>query len=282
MGVPTLTYDAYRRLYPASARALALHEELRHVLRDTKDLPTPPTLGVVAVEEAWLSGRPIVGSLSMGPSAGPLRQILARVTQVLRRHLPQVGGLEVLGDTQRVNDTQLLDLANAVATGDAEAMQTAAGTTGAHPTGVSFATSLAVSVFYHAVHRHLPRDLDFGLWQRQTCPVCAGAPAVAKITAGGQRVAFCHRCSASWSLPADLCGICGQRDARSRVRVDMPGDAARWAEVCRPCRQVTKVVDEGLLGATCDLYFEDVIMLPLDDLARDAASRLEEPVLSLR
>jgi formate dehydrogenase maturation protein FdhE len=282
MGVPTLNYDAYRRLFPAAGRALALHEDLRKLLHHTRDLPALPSLDVVAIEDAWQSGQPIVGRLRLGPSAEPLRQILRQVAQVMRQHLPQVGGLEVLGDTQRISDSQLLDMANDVASGDPSAMEAAAKVTGAHATGVAFALSLGVSVFYHAVRRHLPTELDFSTWQRQTCPVCAGAPAIAKITSAGQREAFCHRCSTQWPLPTDICGICGARDARSRLRLEMPGDQARRAEVCRSCRQVTKVVDEGILGADCDLYFEDVIMLPLDDMAREATARLEEPALSVR
>jgi hypothetical protein len=282
MGVPTLTYDSYRRLFPAAVRALALHEELRRLMQDTQDLPRLPELDVAAIEEAWLSGRPIVGRVSLGPSAEPLRQILRRVSQVIGRHLPQVGGLDVLVDSQRVGDAQLLNLANDVASGEPAGREAVGRVPGAHPTGTAFALSLAVSVFYQAVRRHLPADLDFSQWQRQTCPVCAGAPAIAKVTASGQRVAFCHRCSTHWPLPADLCGICGVRDARSRVRVDLPGDPARRAEICRSCRQVTKLVDEGVLGATCDLFYEDVVTLPLDDLAREAAALMAEPALSLR
>lgn len=282
MGVPTLTYDSYCRLFPAAGRALALHEALRRLMRDEQHLPTLPHVDVAAVEAAWLSGRPVVGRVSLGPSAAALRQILRRVADVMRQHLPQVGGLDVLVDPQRINDHQLLSLANDVITGDPAAMQAVGSVPGAHATGTAFALVTAVSAFYQAVRRHLPSDVDFGQWQRQTCPVCAGAPAIAKITSAGQRVAYCHRCSTHWPLPGDLCGICGARDARSRLRIDLPGDPARRAEICRSCRQVTKVVDEGLLGAEADLYFEDVIMLPLDELAREAASHLEEPVLSLR
>jgi formate dehydrogenase maturation protein FdhE len=282
MPVPTLTYDSYCRQFPAAQRALTFHDELRRLMRDTQDLPALPHLGIAVVEEAWQSGRPIVGRMSLGPRAEPLRKVLRLVTKVMQQHLPQVGGLDVLADPGRMSDAQLLDLANEVVSGQPQGPQPGAKVAGAHPTGVAYAMSLAVSAFYIAVRRHLPADLDFGIWQRQTCPVCAAAPSVARIRADGGREAFCHRCLTQWSLPADLCGICGDRDARQRVRLDMPGDPARRAEVCRSCRQVTKLVDERALGAVSDLYLEDVVMLPLDDLARDAASRMEERVLIAR
>ncbi|MBC7543448.1 MAG: formate dehydrogenase accessory protein FdhE [Candidatus Sericytochromatia bacterium] len=289
MGAKTLTLDDYRRLFPATSRALALHDALRPLLAVSPTLSGPlPSLDTVAIEQAWQSGRPIVDQLSPGSSAEPLRQILRQVTATMQQHLTTLGPLDVLGDSQRLGDADLIELANGVSNSEPAALEKIGRLTGANPTGAAFAMAFSMSVFYHAICRLLPTDLDLSMWQRQTCPVCAGTPSIARLNAQGERVAYCHRCSAQWHLPAELCGACGSTDPDSRLKLALPGHPARWAEVCRNCRQSLKVIDESQIGAVCDLYFEDVVTLALDEMARDAAATLEtpkpaeEPALSAR
>lgn len=280
MGIPALTCDDYQRQHPAAARALALHQELRSLLQESSAVTGLSLLEPAEIEAAWQTGRPVVERIQLGPRTEPLRQILRRVSDILTRHMPTLGPVGTLADPAKLDDDALLRLAQVAASSSVQVIADGVRATGAHPTGTAFALAFAVSVFYHAARHHLPADVDLSVWARQTCPVCAAVPSIARQTASRGREAYCHRCSSVWPVPADLCLACGTRDSHHRLRIEAPGDTARFVEVCRGCRQYTKVVDETRLGSVPDLYFEDVVTLPLDQLAREAIGRIEEPLLA--
>ncbi len=88
-------------------------------------------------------------------------------------------------------------------------------------------------------------DVSAKGWEKGTCPVCGGLPAVACLTGEeGQRHLICHRCEARWRFPIITCPFCGNNDHRSLGYFTVEdGDPVARVDFCTQCSGYIKSWD---------------------------------------
>ncbi|UCF30148.1 MAG: formate dehydrogenase accessory protein FdhE [bacterium] len=115
-------------------------------------------------------------------------------------------------------------------------------------------------------------------WEKETCPVCGGVPAVAYLSGEeGQRHLVCHRCEARWRFTRIQCPFCGNRDHETLGYFTLEGgDPILRVDFCEECGKYIKSWDvrqrEDLLPE-----YEDLKSISYDMAAEEEGYRRGAP-----
>lgn len=134
-----------------------------------------------------------------------------------------------------------------------------------------------------AAYDELPRPL--------TCPVCGGDPALGYVgptpgNSGNGRELYCAQCGCVWEVERVRCARCGTRSQTKLRYLSLAGDELHRVHVCDECGGYLRTyfaggldspLARGLAGAPSlalaapfSPEVEDVVMAPLDAVAREA------------
>lgn len=107
---------------------------------------------------------------------------------------------------------------------------------------------------------------DFAGWQRGACPLCAGEPELAVITASAERLLICGRCAARWPFPQITCPFCLNAD-RGRITSFASRDGQYRLSACDECERYLKAFDSRNSPRPVMPAVDAVATLPLDAAA---------------
>jgi formate dehydrogenase maturation protein FdhE len=107
---------------------------------------------------------------------------------------------------------------------------------------------------------------DLAGWKRGTCPLCAGEPDLAVITAAADRLLICGRCAARWHFEQLTCPFCLNAD-RSRITSFASRDGQYRIYACDKCERYLKAYDARHASRPVMPVVDSVATLPLDAAA---------------
>lgn len=106
------------------------------------------------------------------------------------------------------------------------------------------------------------------------CPVCGGAPAIAKVggespTDGRGRSLYCQQCGTEWDFERVRCARCGTRNQQHLHYFNIEGDDGHRIATCDECGSYIRTVflEEALMPFSYEV--EEVVMARLDAIAHD-------------
>ncbi|MCL2808278.1 MAG: formate dehydrogenase accessory protein FdhE [Coriobacteriia bacterium] len=110
------------------------------------------------------------------------------------------------------------------------------------------------------------------------CPFCGGAAVVACVgetmaSQGEGRRLYCNICSATWEFERIRCGRCGSCNQGKLHYLHIKGDEAHRLHTCDECGSYLRTVFVEHLNAPFVFEVEDLVMLPLDHIAREEGYR---------
>jgi formate dehydrogenase maturation protein FdhE len=109
----------------------------------------------------------------------------------------------------------------------------------------------------------IQQRVSFAAWRRGTCPVCAGEPDLAFITAQSERLLVCSRCQTRWPTDPNACPFCGERE-RQRITSFATQDGTYRVTACQTCRRYLKTLDGRRAGRPVIPALDSIATLPLD------------------
>jgi len=106
------------------------------------------------------------------------------------------------------------------------------------------------------------------------CPVCGGRAAAALVgetqqNQGEGRQLYCNICSAIWEFERIRCGRCGSANQGQLHYYHIEGDDAHRLHTCDACGNYLRTIFQEYLKPSFAFEVEDLVMLPLDIIARD-------------
>jgi len=107
---------------------------------------------------------------------------------------------------------------------------------------------------------------DLASWKRGTCPLCAGEPDLAVITAAADRLLICSRCAARWRFDQLTCPFCLNSDRR-RITSFASRDGQYRIYACDACERYLKAYDARQASRPVMPVVDSVATLPLDAAA---------------
>ena len=107
---------------------------------------------------------------------------------------------------------------------------------------------------------------DLATWNRGTCPLCAGEPDLAVITAAADRLLICGRCAARWRFEPLTCPFCLNAD-RKRITSFASRDGQYRLYACDVCERYIKAYDARRASRPVMPVVDGVATLPLDAAA---------------
>lgn len=107
---------------------------------------------------------------------------------------------------------------------------------------------------------------DLAAWNRGNCPLCAGEPDLAVITASADRLLICGRCAARWRFEPLTCPFCSNAD-RSRITSFASRDGQYRLYACDVCERYIKAYDARRASRPVMPVVDGVATLPLDAAA---------------
>ena len=114
--------------------------------------------------------------------------------------------------------------------------------------------------------------LDLSHWTSPTCPLCGGEPEFAAITAAGDRLLVCGRCTGQWPYDPTTCPFC-MNDDRRRITSFASRDGQYRIYACEACRRYLKAYDGRRVPRQVMLSVDTVATLPLDAAAMQKGYR---------
>ncbi len=135
---------------------------------------------------------------------------------------------------------------------------------------LAFIAKVLVAPFLRVCAASVRGELNLDLALTKRCPVCGGAPRMAKLQReDGKRMLECSLCDTQWAFERLRCPLCGNEDQDTLGFFFVEGDSACRVDKCDKCKRYIKTVDERKRAEdkARALAVEDVATLYLDMLA---------------
>jgi FdhE protein len=142
---------------------------------------------------------------------------------------------------------------------------------------------LAAPFVRHVVLQRSPHESAASA-SEGTCPACGSTPGLASLRPDdGGRVLHCSLCGHAWPFGRLDCPFCTDSDESTLIRLEIPGDEARWIEACDRCRHYLKVIDRRRLTERHEFIplVEEVAGLYLDLVAEGEGYLRKPPYASI-
>lgn len=211
-----------------------------------------------------------------------LYELLQKIGSILAKY--GAGGnsaAERLLEAQESGQVSLEELARKALADDVEYFRQVSGEIGEGKEEVLLLVTILVAPFVRACAISLRQGVNWDSMQAKRCPICGGAPLMAKLREGdGKRILECSLCNTQWAFKRLRCPFCGNEDQDGLGFFFTEKEGAYRLDKCDKCRRYIKTVDErrkaeGKLRA---LAVEDVATLYLDMLAEEEGYQsIKEP-----
>jgi len=106
-------------------------------------------------------------------------------------------------------------------------------------------------------------------WWQGSCPVCGRIPAAAK-NRYRKRFLVCTYCGTEYLSDNFFCVHCGNKDPYTLKYIDVQTKPGFKIDFCTKCKHYIKVIEETKLKEPIPKGLEDILILNLDFLAKDA------------
>ncbi len=203
-------------------------------------------------------------------SGSALRDLLEKVADILKKHAEGGGALaDRLLEAEKNGKLSLRELVRLVVAGNKEYIHDAAKKLNIGSEELIFIITVLARPVMRRLARSVRAKAELQDISRDRCPVCGGAPLMAKIREDdGKRILECSLCATEWMARRLRCLACGNEDDAALGLLYIEEDACR-IDKCDKCRAYIKTVDErkkpGIKIRA--LPVEDVATLYLDILA---------------
>ncbi len=133
--------------------------------------------------------------------------------------------------------------------------------------GVIFIVTALVAPFLRVCATSVRDKVDLDLALTKRCPVCGGAPLMAKLRReDGKRMLECSLCNTQWIFERLKCPFCSNEEQGTLGFFFIEEESAYRVYKCDKCKRYIKTVDERKMaeGKPRALVVEDVATLYLD------------------
>lgn len=197
-----------------------------------------------------------------------LLSVLEKILEAVRGKDVTIGkGAEKLLSSLKSGKVDFRKILDAILENDIASLKRQAADAGVDWVTVSLSFSILVQPFLEEVARRLG-DRFMERWGRGQCPVCGRVPIVARIRKGGRvRYMVCSLCGAEYVIDLFYCPSCGNKDPHKLGFLSFEEAPEFSVDFCDVCKHYVKVLDENKLRTGVPRGLEDVITLPLDEIA---------------
>jgi len=223
---------------------LALYRDLFQLNEMDPPLDRPPReLAEKEVRMRLAEGFTLVDPEEILPDGPELAIRIRDVLKILQRHSEDPDSLT--GDLKDLIDQPgRLDLlvGTFLREGEESVRKSLASMKDVNPEVAIFVLFNALKVPFLGAARRC-RGIDTTAWEKGSCPVCGGEPAVAcLIGEGGKRFLICFRCETRWRYRRMACPYCGHEDPKESVFLysEDADHGALSASVCGQCLSYIK------------------------------------------
>ena len=133
------------------------------------------------------------------------------------------------------------------------------------PEMIPYIIQLACRPFLVRCSEAYASRFDARTWTQGRCPLCGAEPEMALLTAAGERLLICSRCTLRWSFPSGRCPYCG--DAEHQVSF-ASADRVYRIDACNACRRYVKAYDARRAERPLLMAVDAIATLPLDAAAQ--------------
>ncbi len=240
-----------------------------------------PPIAKEEVDRRIKQGLPVIDHHKLNFVKKEFDELFDRISSILIKRATD-GNLAVsqLLEAERAGEVSPSDLAQAAITDKEESLKQFSENVEGDEGEIAFATKAVVTPFLRVCARPLQRKIDLNHIMSDRCPICGGAPLMAKLRReDGKRILECSLCNTQWTFKRLKCPFCGNEDADT-LGFFFTGEATYRVDKCDKCKGYIKTVDERKKaeGELRALLIEDVATLYLDILAtREGYQKIREP-----
>ncbi len=226
----------------------------------------PPITGE-EIDRRIRQGLPAIEVSRIRLNEAELDGLFERISSVLARS-GTGKTVERFSEARKSGKISLRDLALAVV--DDECLSRVSEKAGVGREETSFLAQALLAPFLRTCARSLKDKVNLDKVVTSRCPVCGGAPLMARLRKeDGRRILECSLCATQWHFQRLKCLFCGNEDANTLGFFFVGEEASYRVDKCEKCKGYIKTVDERKKpeGELRSLVVEDVATLFLDILA---------------
>ncbi len=213
-------------------------------------------------------GLPVIDPAKLRVGEGEIKDLLRQICATLAE---QTGGensesawlLEAI-ESGRLNPSEM---ARKVLAYDRGYFEQLSEEMGKDKEGVIFIATALVAPFLRVCAASVRDKVDLDLALTKGCPVCGGAPLMAKLQReDGKRILECSLCNTQWVFERLKCPFCSNEEQNTLGFFFIEEESAYRVYKCDKCKRYIKTVDERKIteGKLRALVVEDVATLYLD------------------
>lgn len=230
-----------------------------------------PPVSTEEANERINQGLPVIEPDKLQFNEAELAVLLQKICSILAGHVDAGYSIgERLEEAVRSRKVNLGELAEKAISDDEEYLGQVSETTGEGKEEIIFLATALAAPFLRICAQPLSRKVDLDSMRSQWCPICGGAPLMAKLRQGeGKRILECSLCNTQWAYKRLQCPFCGNEDQDSLGFFFTEEESAYRVDKCDRCKRYIKTVDERkrVEGESRLLLLEDVATIYLDMLA---------------
>ena len=242
-----------------------------------------PSISKKEAAERIRQGLPIIDPNKLQLGERELCDLLQRIGSILVAH--DTGGnpaVKLLLEAEGSGDISLRELARQTIADDGEYLGQFSEKMGEDKEGVALLATVLVAPFLRVCARPLRRKVDLDSLPTRRCPICGGAPLMARLREGdGKRMLECSLCNTQWAFNRLRCPFCGNEDQSTLGFFFVEQEDVYRVDKCDRCKRYIKTVDERKKAEDKlrALPVEDVATLYLDMLAeKEGYRKMKEPL----
>ncbi|MBU7008093.1 formate dehydrogenase accessory protein FdhE [Phosphitispora fastidiosa] len=256
-----------REVVKLSKGICSINEEVLNQASLKNQVFSPPANWV------WTGERPVITEISPSVDNAAARGLFNRLLELLAACKP-----EWTGDAERLKalgEAEFCELVECTIKGDMPGFQGITGSLGTAPEVAGFILFHTVRPFLKLYSEAVNPVLDTELWMESFCPVCGGAPAIARVESGdGRRYLRCGSCDTEWLFRLLSCPRCGNDDHSSLAFLRIEETPGYELHVCESCGGYIKAVNERN-GGDRQVMEDETATVYLDLIAEQRGYRTE-------
>jgi FdhE protein len=219
-------------------------------------------------EQSFKAGIPLLRQNDLAKDAPWDKLALDLISKIVQGMPTLKVDLERFADYLRDNPRALSKIMQANADTQAALIDQCASEAGVGREALGFLAHYALRIILER-HSHAWADLLEGFaWDKGYCPICGGAPMMARIEEGiPRRWLYCSRCSHAWQFSRVICPACANDDQQSMTYFSVEDAEQQSTFACEHCKhylitvnKLTELADFDPDVACLSLIHLDVLM----------------------
>lgn len=261
--LPKSSVDFFEAIYKANLKAKD------HLAKEKIYSP----LDKKSAYEKLANGFPLIHFDQMTVRIEPLRAHLKEICDILIKHEEsKPGQVGIFSQAEEYKSLDLKELINQTLSSHSNYLERVSEKIKVEINTLKFIGITLAKPFFELVAGELKDLLNEYSWWQNYCPGCGSDPFMAKIQReDGTRILQCSLCATEWKFDRVKCPFCNNNDQKSLKFFYYRHEDPYRLYVCDQCKRYIKCIDERKIAKTrkVDLYFEDMVALYLDTLAKE-------------